>query len=145
MAFNRKQLVFFFASFFAAAFVLNFCWESWHGLLYKDHKALAASRYVPMMVRMAFMDALSVIGIYLFTSLFSGRVVWYPGERTLVYFLLAGTVPAYLVEYYAVNVLFAWAYTPSMPLVFRVGLTPLVQLPLTGLLSLMIALRHVER
>lgn len=129
----------FFTSLYAAAFVLNFCWESLHGLLYDAHQAIPASAYVPMMVRMALVDALAVVGIYLFASLLSRRLVWVPSLRSFTLFSLSALVPAWGVEYIAVNILHAWSYSPGMPVVLSVGLSPLLQMPATGIAAVTVA------
>jgi len=124
---------------YASAFALDFCWESWHGLLYQAHQALPASVYVPMMVQMALLDALSIIGMHLVTALFARTLAWKLDGRLLGVFCLAGIIPAWTVEYVSVNQLHLWAYTADMPTLFRVGLSPLIQLPLTGLAALFVA------
>jgi len=129
----------FFAMLYASAFVLNFCWESWQGVLYGAHQALAASVYVPMMVNMSLLDALSVIGLYLFTALFIRSVVWPVGTRALFIFSLSGVASSWMVEYLYVYILHAWSYTPAMPLLFGVGLTPLLQIAATGLVAVFTA------
>lgn len=134
-----RQCAYFFLLLYASVFTLNFCWESWHGLLYEAHQTLPASTYVPMMVQMALLDALSVIGMYLFTALVDRSLMWLPGTRTMIVFCLAGALPAWVVEFVSVDILHAWAYTPFMPLLFRVGISPLLQLPVTGLAGIFIA------
>jgi hypothetical protein len=136
---ESRQMAVFFLSMYAAAFFLNFCWESWHGLWYQAHRGLPAGSYVPMMVRMALLDAAAVVAMYLFTALLSRRIDWLPDARSIALFCLAGAVPASAVEYVAVVRLHAWAYLSTMPTLFGVGLSPLLQLPLTGLAGLLAA------
>lgn len=124
---------------YASAFVLNFCWESWQGVLYAAHQGLSASVYVPMMVNMSLLDALSVVGIYLFTALFLRSLVWAAGIRAVVIFVLSGVASSWLVEYLYVSILHAWSYTSAMPLFFGVGLAPLLQIAATGLVAVFTA------
>ncbi|NTU67661.1 MAG: hypothetical protein HGB02_02140 [Chlorobiaceae bacterium] len=123
----------------ASAFLLNFCWESWHGLLYRAHQDIPASLYVPMMTQMALLDALAVAGMQLCTALFARDLRWGFSTRNVALFCVAGALPAWAVEYVAVVRLHLWAYTLDMPTLFGVGLAPLLQMPLTGLLSLLLA------
>jgi hypothetical protein len=139
MTVDAKRLLAFYPVLYVSAFTLNFCWESWHGLLYEAHQELAASVYVPMMVRMALLDAISVIGMHLFTTLFARKLVWRPSGRSLVVFCLAGALPAWAVEFVSVNLLHLWSYTSAMPMLFRVGMSPLLQLPLTGVAGVVVA------
>jgi hypothetical protein len=136
---ESKRRLAFYPLLYASALVLNFCWESWHGLLYDAHQELPASVYVPMMVQMALLDALSVTGLQLFTALFAKVLVWRPDRKLLAIFFLAGALPAWTVEYVSVHVLHLWSYTPDMPMLFRVGLSPLLQLPLTGIAGVLTA------
>ncbi len=136
---EAKRLLAFYPVLYVSAFSLNFCWESWHGLLYVAHQGLPASVYVPMMVQMALLDAISVIGMHLFTAFFARKFVWRPAGRHLVVFCLAGALPAWAVEFASVNLLHLWSYTGAMPMLFRVGMSPLLQLPLTGLAGIVVA------
>lgn len=131
-----RQRIVFFTVLYLGAFLLNFFWECGQGLLYKAHQDFPARVYVPMMVQMALLDALSITGLYLFTSIFARSLVWRPGARNLAVFSLSGAVCAWAVEYASVNLLHAWSYTAGMPMLFMVGLFPLLQLPLTGISAL---------
>ncbi len=136
---ESRQMAAFFPLMYTAAFLFNFCWESWHGLFYQAHQGLPASSYVPMMVQMALLDAAAVVAMYLFTALLSRRIDWLPDARSIALFCLAGVLPASVVEYVAVVRLHAWAYLSTMPTLFGVGLSPLLQLPLTGLAGILTA------
>ena len=131
--------VLFYALLYASAFALNFCWESWHGLLYDAHQQLPASVYVPMMVRMALLDAFSVIGLQLFTALFARALVWRPSLVSVMVFVLAGALAAWSVEYVSVVRLHLWTYLPGMPTLFGAGLSPVLQFPATGLAGVVVA------
>ena len=132
----------FFITLALTAFLANFCWESLHGLLYKGHPGMAASDYVPMMLSMAAMDTLGIIGLYCFTALAARRWLWRLGYYNSLIFFLSGVCSAYAVEYVSIYILHLWQYGPSMPMLFGVGIFPLLQLSLTGLLSVFIA-RHI--
>lgn len=136
---ESKRRIAFYPLLYSSAFVLNFCWESWHGLLYHGHQELPASVYVPMMVQMALFDALSITGLQLFTALIARSLFWRVNRKSLAIFFLAGALPSWVVEYFAVYVLHLWSYTPDMPMLFRVGLSPVLQLPLTGIAAIVAA------
>lgn len=134
-----KQPVLFWAALAVTGFLVNFCWESLHGLLYEAHPAMAASAYVPMMLSMAFMDTLAITGLYCLTALGSRTLFWKPDLRNSSIFFLTGLAAAYGVEYVSLSLLHLWQYGPAMPLVLGVGLFPLLQLSLTGLFSVIAA------
>jgi hypothetical protein len=92
-----------------------------------------------MMIRMAFLDGIAIIGLYLFTALHAKAWIWVPVPGTAAIFVLSGILLAYAVEYLSINILHEWAYTPYMPVVLGVGVLPLLQLSLTGLLSILVA------
>lgn len=129
----------FFLALWIASFFLNFFWESLHGLLFQDHPAMAAVRYVPMMLEMAVYDAFAVSGVYLLVSLLNRAPVWRPTLRNILLYEVLAVFTAAFTEHAAVRILHQWAYLPSMPLVFGLGITPLVQLALTGLVSILAA------
>ncbi|NTW70565.1 MAG: hypothetical protein HGB23_12130 [Chlorobiaceae bacterium] len=135
---GTKRLLFF-AAIAVTAFLSNFCWESLHGLLYEGHPGMAASDYVPMMLSMALMDTLGISALYALTALVSGRWIWSLDVRNSSFFFLSALAAAYGVEYVALFKSHTWQYSSSMPLLFGVGLFPLIQLSITGLFSVFVA------
>ncbi len=131
--------VIFFAALAVTAFLLNYCWESLHGLLYNAHPEMAAMDYVPMMLFMASMDTLGIIALYALTAIAGRTWFWNSGLRNNTIFFLFGIVAAYVVEYITLYKLHLWQYGPSMPILFGVGLSPLFQLSLSGLFSIYVA------
>ena len=77
-----------------SAFFLNFCWESWHGLLYRAHQELPALIYVPMMSQMALVDSLAITGMQLCVALFARNFLWRFSVRNIALFCVVGAVPA---------------------------------------------------
>jgi hypothetical protein len=138
---GTKRLLFF-AALAVTAFLTNFCWESLHGLLYEGHQRMAASDYVPMMLFMALMDTLGIIALYGLTALVFRSWIWRPDFRCSLFFCVSALAAAYAVEYVALFRSHTWQYSPAMPLLFGVGLFPLIQLSITGLFSVVSA-RHV--
>jgi len=134
-----KKTVCFFAALSVTAFLANFCWESLNGLLYEAHPAMAAVKYVPMMIFMAAMDTLGITALYLLTALLVRIWFWEPDFRNSSIFFLAGLAAAYAIEYISLHALHLWHYLPGMPIIFGVGLYPLFQISLTGLLSVLLA------
>jgi hypothetical protein len=59
--------------------------------------------------------------------------------------LLTGILVSGLVEYRAVYVLKEWQYGPNMPIILGIGLSPLVQISVTGLLALWLTGRLLYR
>lgn len=139
MEIRPRRRAAFLTAFAGSSFLTNFCWESLHGLLYEGHPDMAASVYVPMMLLAALMDTLTIALLYSFTALFARSWFWDQGLRSRLFFLFTGLLIASLVEYLSINSLHLWHYRPSMPVLFGIGLFPLVQLSFTGLFSLFVA------
>ena len=71
-----------FAAIVFFSFTLNFLWESLHGfLLYTGH-IIPSDQYVRMMVYMSFMDAVTILGIYIFLAFISKDILWLKGRET---------------------------------------------------------------
>jgi hypothetical protein len=126
---------------FGFAFPLNFLWEALHAVyLYQRHDFDAAT-YVPMLLYVATTDGLLIEGLYLGVAAAWRRLFWIEGFRKgqQLAYLCGGGVVAAVIEYRAVFVDHRWAYKPAMPTVFGIGLSPLIQLSVTGLVSIGLA------
>jgi hypothetical protein len=125
------------------SFILNFVWETLHSAyLYDDHW-LPANRYVPMVFLASIVDSLLIAGLYLAIGAGARDFLWIreiTGTKILG-FLAAGLAVAAFVEYRAVYIISKWSYSESMPTVLGIGLSPLVQLSLSGLLALWLTRR----
>ncbi|ASQ90522.1 hypothetical protein CHL67_05960 [Prosthecochloris sp. GSB1] len=141
MSSSKNMAGLFFLSLVTSAFFLNFAWESFHGLLFQNHPVMPASRYVPMMVEMSLYDASGIVAFYLVVSACLRILLWPTIPANVMIYLAVALLGAAAIEFVAVHVLHEWAYLPSMPAVFGIGVLPLVQLPLTGLASIVLARR----
>jgi magnesium-transporting ATPase (P-type) len=119
------------------AFLFNFVWESFHSFsLYENHK-IDSDQYVLMMGHMSLLDALTILGIYLVIAVFERNIFWVKRmdkKQNYLIFIL-GLVVAVLAEYQAVYVKQEWSYNKFMPVIYGIGLSPLIQLSITGLAS----------
>lgn len=103
------------AALFIVAFGLNVVWEFAHVRLYTTS---VSSWYL---LWQSFKDALWISGVYLISP-------------NLIVFTAVLLLFAYIVEWHAVKTK-RWEYGPTMPIVLGVGLTPLLELAVTGLLA----------
>lgn len=130
-----KQILLYFTGILFCSFLLNFFWESLHGFsLYTDH-IIDSDKYVQMMVYMSFMDAVTIFAMYLVCAIFMKDVLWLKNlnHRRAIIFFVFGLFVAAAVEYWSVYVAHEWHYNDKMPVIFGIGLSPLVQLSVTGL------------
>jgi len=125
---------------FVLAFLLNFVWESIHAVLfYAEHASYVASFFTRMVLYASSIDALLILGVFCVGCLFFKGDCWlehYRGKE-LLFTILLGLGIATIIE---VKALFfeQWSYTTLMPTIFGIGLSPLVQLAVTGALSMFI-------
>ncbi len=134
---KNKELLFCGKLFFLS-YIFNFLWESIHAyLFYAGHQVYTAGFYFRMVAYAATMDALLIILLYFIVALLLRNIFWDKKEGYLLFFLF-GLVVAAVIEYHAVFLAGKWSYNAYMPTIFGIGLSPLIQLSLTGLLSLLI-------
>jgi hypothetical protein len=117
---------------FFVAFFLNLLYELLHSVLYTTCLEAPLKKYVYLMLKAAIFDGIVIMIMYYATNLISH-------EGWLIAFLIASLLFAYLWEIYSLKV-GKWRYAKTMPVILGVGVTPLLQLPLTGFLSLCIVI-----
>ena len=122
-------------SIFIFTYMVNFIWESLRAVfLYEDHD-FNAMKYVLMVSYVSLIDGFLILGIYLFVAVLWRDVAWIQemNWKQVCTVLLAGLLLATVIEYRRVFVTKAWSYTRLMPTFFGLGLSPLLQLSMTGL------------
>ena len=122
---------------FALALALNLVWEFSHYSLYIDLSGIPSTRHL---IQASFFDLIFVFCIFSLVSLKNRGWKWVgkPDYTDYTLVSLFGIVIAIFIESWALSS-GRWSYTSSMPLVFGIGLTPLIQLALTAVLSLKLA------
>jgi hypothetical protein len=134
------------ASVFMFAFLLNYAWESYHAVhLYEGHD-FSAERYVHMLTYVSIVDGALIVGIHLVISVLWKNMFWLQtmNRRQVGTTVAAGLAIAAAIEYRKVFVLKTWSYTPLMPTIFGLGISPLFQLSVTGLLSFWLTRRMLR-
>ena len=118
------------------ALILNIIWEFSHYSLYVDLSGI--SKPVHLIIA-SFADMLIIMGIFVFLSLKNGNANWIENPNKSDYFAVVflGIIVAVLIEKINLN-LGRWRYTEAMPTVFGLGVSPLIQLALTGLISIIL-------
>jgi len=141
-----KKLFFALTLLFALSFLMNFFWESLHGFsLYTEH-VIDSDKYVWMMIYMSLMDALTILGMYLFFALFVKDIFWLKeiNFKRLIIFFILGLIVGTFAEYRAVYVSHDWHYNERMPVIFGIGLSPFLQLSVTSLMSLFMTRKLID-
>jgi hypothetical protein len=116
------------------AFVINVIWEFCHYSLYFG---LTKIPKTPHIFLAAFVDAILILGIFLLISIKDKKLKWIycPKEKDYFFVILLGLAVAFIWEFANLH-LGRWMYHSQMPVFFGVGLSPLLQLAITSVLSL---------
>ena len=117
-------------------FFLNLIWEFSHYRLYVDLTGIPSTIHL---IIASFADLFLVFLIFSINSLFRRSIKWIENPKKLDYANLAvfGVLIATSIEIYSLSK-GRWAYTELMPTILGIGLSPLIQLSTTSILSLWI-------
>lgn len=128
------------------AFVLHILWERSHIVLYTGYEAMEG--VIPVYLFATIGDVVYTLSAVALVTCFTGCQVWFLRAKLRDFLGLAfmGLCIALFVEYKAMA-LGRWEYADAMPLVWGLGLSPLVQMTLLLPLSVFLASvveRHVR-
>lgn len=109
------------------SFIFHFLWETLHLPLYTDYGELGGP--LPITIYATLGDAAYTLGAFFFISLFKKTKKWILEIEVSDYvgLLILGFCIALFVEYKALA-LDKWKYTIDMPLLFGIGISPLIQM-----------------
>jgi len=122
--------------FLSIAFILNFIWELLHYSLYIDLTNIPKFLHI---IIASLTDMAIIAGIFLIISLKNKNINWIKKPKFSDYFIivLLTSITAVLIELNALAIN-KWQYTSTMPTLLGIGISPLLQLPVTAILTLMI-------
>jgi len=123
-----------FIEIFLVGFFINLLWEVCHSQLYETCINLPLKEYVPLIIKASLKDGFFVTLFYWITVLIFRNVNILENHGQLLVFLLIGLIFAFIDERVSVK-LKRWQYSRSMPTILGVGITPLLEISLTGLLA----------
>ena len=123
------------------ALILNIIWEFSHHFLYVDLSGIP--KYSHLIIAF-FADMLIILGIFAIVSLKNKNLNWIKNPSKFDYFMVVflGLIITIFIEMINLN-LGRWEYTLAMPTFFGIGISPLIQLALTGIISL-ISIKQIE-
>lgn len=134
-------------SLFVFAYLLNFFWESFHSVfLYEGHNFNAA-KYVFMVGYVSIIDGLLILGSYFLISFLWRDFFWIKEKniKPFTLFIIINLIVALIIEYRALFILEKWSYNDLMPTIFGIGLSPLVQLSITGIIAVWFTGRFIGK
>ena len=114
---------------FFVAFFLNLLYELLHSLLYTTCLKASLKRYIYLMLKASLFDGFVITLFYVVTFLLS------PRHYSLLAFVVINLLFAYFWEIYSLKA-GKWEYSAAMPKILGVGVTPLLQLALTAIISI---------
>ncbi|MEN7982461.1 MAG: hypothetical protein ABFQ65_03355 [Nanoarchaeota archaeon] len=116
--------------------ILNLFWEFCHYKLYFDLTGIPSTLHL---ILASFVDVGLVFIIFLLVSLKNKKSDWieHAKEKDYFFVILFGLILAFIWEFINLQ-LGRWTYRFAMPLFFNIGLSPLLQLAITGTFSLCI-------
>ena len=126
------------------AFALNLLWEFGHCRLYRTCRQLSPRRRVRLLTTMSAKDAALVVVFYLLTAVLFGTADITSTSGALLFFSGLGLIFAAVAETVSIR-LGRWEYTPAMPTVLGVGLSPLLELVITGLTAVIVTFHLLPR
>lgn len=119
---------------FFVAFFINLLYEILHSLLYETCLKMPLKKYVRLILRASFFDGIWISAIYLITYLIFGNKNVFSNYFQLILFSVLSIASAYLWELYSIKNK-KWEYSSRMPLIFGAGITPTLQIFITGLIT----------
>lgn len=123
------------------ALVLNLTWEFSHSSMYIH---LSETPKYLHLITASFGDVFTIFGIFAIVSLKNRNFIWIksPSKFDYLSIVFLGLAIAVFIELINLNS-GRWAYTAAMPTILGIGISPLIQLALTGVVSLII-LSYIE-
>jgi hypothetical protein len=123
----------------AVSFFLHLTWERLHIVLYKGYEALEG--VLPVYLHAALGDVMyTLLAIGFMTLLCGTRIFHAPLSRDYALLAFLGLCIAIFVEVKA-DMFGRWEYTDAMPLIYGLGLSPLLQMTVLLPLSVYIVVR----
>jgi len=123
----------------ACALVFNLMWEFSHYKLYVDFSGISL---YPHLILASCADAILIL--FMFAGVFARHKNWpvHPKQQEYLLIFAMGILIAAINEIINLK-LGRWEYTSNMPLLFGIGVSPLFQLGLTGMITLL-TVNHIK-
>ena len=136
----------FLANLFLLSFLLNFIWEISQMGFYSPLGMGSLENYnnfVKIHWLVSLKDALMVVAVYWAIGFILRNWQWSKSfNRGWIMLLVVLPIWQFVVEYYSVYQYHRWAYAEAMPLVFGIGLLPILQMLILPTLSVFLT-RHL--
>ncbi len=128
-------MAYLFAKIFFVAFFINLLYELLHSVLYITCLKAPLKKYQYLILKGAVFDGIIIVVIYYATVLVFKNYAIFQNVWQVILFSLINLFFAYGWEIYSLKKK-KWGYAKTMPTILGAGVTPTIQLTVTGLLSL---------
>jgi hypothetical protein len=122
---------------FIIAFLLNFLWEVWHSQLYKTIHEMSFGPIVRLLTKMSLKDGLWIVLFYSVTVLIFGNINIFENYAQLGLFIIISLIFSFFDEKISIK-MGRWEYAKNMPTIAGVGVTPFLEIAVTGVAALAI-------
>ena len=122
---------------FIIAFFINLLWELVHSQLYDTCLKMKLKPYTKLIIKMSLIDAFMISLIYLITALIFKNYLILNSPIQLITYSILALLFVFIDEKIAIKNK-RWKYSKKMPTIFGVGITPLIELFLTGIITFLI-------
>lgn len=120
---------------FIIVFFLNFVWEFWHCGLYNEIHKMSLKEVTHLLTKMSLKDGFWVTLFYAITVFIFGNVNIFENYTQLALFIILSFSFSFIDEKVSLK-LGRWSYTKQMPTILGVGVTPLLEVAVTGVMAL---------
>lgn len=121
---------------FLISFLFNLVWEVIHSQLYITCLESSLKRYIPLIIGASLKDGFWITSFFLFSAYIFGNVNILTNIYQLICFTFFSLVFSFIDERISLKMK-RWEYSRKMPTIFRVGVTPLFEVAITGILTFM--------
>ena len=123
--------------FFLISFLINIIWEFCHCGLYSTCVNWQSKKRILLLTFASFKDALFIVIFYLISIFSSENKNILEVPLSLFYFIALSLLFSFIDEKLSIKYK-RWEYSLKMPKVFGVGITPLLELAITGTITFII-------
>ncbi len=119
---------------FFISFLINLLWEVVHSQLYTTCLKAPLKKYISLIIGASLKDGFWISLFFLISILIFNNVNILLNYYQLLFFIILALIFSFYVEKISLK-MNRWEYSKQMPQLFNVGITPLIELVITGVLT----------
>lgn len=119
---------------FLISFLINLLWEVIHSQLYETCLSSPLKKFISLIIAASLKDGFCISLFFLISVFIFGNINILANQSQLSIFLFLALLFSFIDERISLK-LRRWQYSKQMPKVLGVGITPLLELAVTGILT----------